>query len=217
MIANEVSPQTIYSASDSWMYIYIASIIVRKSLFILCHATWWKTFHQQNSASLGKSLSGLFPMRVPMGVADFSPLGKSPHNSLGKSLQLPSLEKSLQLPSLGKSLISGNFPTATPIFGAAQLPPLGKSPHFNSHLWEGVFADSFPWEFPWELWTLSHLWERVRIFHLWDRIPLVVTFHLQLPSLGKILCDHLPTLHISEKMKKEVPIHYWWVIDGRRI
>ena len=38
-----------------------------------------------------------------------------------------------------------------------------------------------------------------------DRVPLVVTFHPQLPSLGKILRDHLPTLHISEKMKKAVP------------
>ena len=38
-----------------------------------------------------------------------------------------------------------------------------------------------------------------------DRVPIVVTFHPQLPSLEKILCDHLPTLHISEKMKKAVP------------
>ena len=37
------------------------------------------------------------------------------------------------------------------------------------------------------------------------RVPLVVTFHPQLPRLGKILRDHLPTLHISNKMKEAVP------------
>ena len=37
------------------------------------------------------------------------------------------------------------------------------------------------------------------------RVPLVVTFHPQLPHLGKILRDHLPTLHISNKMKEAVP------------
>ena len=38
-----------------------------------------------------------------------------------------------------------------------------------------------------------------------DRVPLVVTYHPELPCLGKILCDHLPTLHISERMKKAIP------------
>ena len=38
-----------------------------------------------------------------------------------------------------------------------------------------------------------------------EKVPLVVTFHPELPSLGRILCDHLPTLHISEKMKKALP------------
>ena len=42
-----------------------------------------------------------------------------------------------------------------------------------------------------------------------DTVPLVVTFHPQLPSLGEIPRDHLPTctspLCISEKMKKAVP------------
>ena len=33
-----------------------------------------------------------------------------------------------------------------------------------------------------------------------ERVPLVVTFHLELTSLGKILPDHLPTLHISKKI-----------------
>ena len=38
-----------------------------------------------------------------------------------------------------------------------------------------------------------------------ERVPLVVTYHPELPCWGKILHDHLPTLHISEKMKKAVP------------
>ena len=39
-----------------------------------------------------------------------------------------------------------------------------------------------------------------------DRVPLVVTYHPELPSLGKILHYHLPTLYIPEKkMKKAVP------------
>ena len=38
-----------------------------------------------------------------------------------------------------------------------------------------------------------------------ERVPLVVTFHPELPSSGKILCEHLPTLYISEKVKKAVP------------
>ena len=29
-----------------------------------------------------------------------------------------------------------------------------------------------------------------------DRVPLVVTYHPQLPCLGRILRNHLPTLHI---------------------
>ena len=37
------------------------------------------------------------------------------------------------------------------------------------------------------------------------RVPLVVTYHPELPNLSKILRDHLPTLHVSEKMKKAVP------------
>ena len=37
------------------------------------------------------------------------------------------------------------------------------------------------------------------------RVPLVVTFHPQLPRLGKILRDHLPTLHILNTMKEAVP------------
>ena len=36
-------------------------------------------------------------------------------------------------------------------------------------------------------------------------VPLVITFHPQLPRWGKILRDHLPTLHISNKMKETVP------------
>ena len=38
-----------------------------------------------------------------------------------------------------------------------------------------------------------------------ERVPLVVTYHPQLPCLGKILREHLPTLHVSETMKKAVP------------
>ena len=38
-----------------------------------------------------------------------------------------------------------------------------------------------------------------------ERVPLVVTYHPQLPCLGKILRNHLPTLHILETMKKAVP------------
>ena len=38
-----------------------------------------------------------------------------------------------------------------------------------------------------------------------NRVPLVVNYHPQLPRLGKILRNHLPTLHISEKMKEAVP------------
>ena len=38
-----------------------------------------------------------------------------------------------------------------------------------------------------------------------ERVPLVVTYHPELLCLGKILSNHLPTLHISEKMKKMVP------------
>ena len=36
-------------------------------------------------------------------------------------------------------------------------------------------------------------------------VPLVVTYHLELPNLSNILHKHLPTLHVSEKMKKAVP------------
>ena len=38
------------------------------------------------------------------------------------------------------------------------------------------------------------------------RVPMVVTYHLQLPRLGKILRNHLPALHISNKMKKAAPL-----------
>ena len=38
-----------------------------------------------------------------------------------------------------------------------------------------------------------------------ERVPLVVTYHPQLPCSGRILWNHLPTLHISETMKKAVP------------
>ena len=38
-----------------------------------------------------------------------------------------------------------------------------------------------------------------------ERVPLVVTYHPQLWCLGKILWNHLPTLHISETMNKAVP------------
>ena len=38
-----------------------------------------------------------------------------------------------------------------------------------------------------------------------DKIPLVVTYHPDLPPLGKILPDHLPILHVSERMKLAVP------------
>ena len=38
-----------------------------------------------------------------------------------------------------------------------------------------------------------------------DRVPLVVTYHPQLPCFGRILQNHLPTLHISETMKEAVP------------
>ena len=38
-----------------------------------------------------------------------------------------------------------------------------------------------------------------------ERVPLVVTFHPQLPLLGKILRDHLLSLHISNKTKEAVP------------
>ena len=38
-----------------------------------------------------------------------------------------------------------------------------------------------------------------------DRIPLVVTYNPNLPRLSKILRDHLPTLHVSERMKSAMP------------
>ena len=38
-----------------------------------------------------------------------------------------------------------------------------------------------------------------------DRVPLVVTYHPERPCLGKIFRNHLPTLYISEKVKKVVP------------
>ena len=38
-----------------------------------------------------------------------------------------------------------------------------------------------------------------------DRIPLVVNYHPDLPPLSKILRDHLPILHVSEKMKLAIP------------
>ena len=38
-----------------------------------------------------------------------------------------------------------------------------------------------------------------------ERVPLVVTYHPQLWCLGKILWNHLSTLHISETMNKAVP------------
>ena len=37
-----------------------------------------------------------------------------------------------------------------------------------------------------------------------ERVPLVVTYHPQLPCLGRILRNHPPTLHILETMKKTV-------------
>ena len=39
-----------------------------------------------------------------------------------------------------------------------------------------------------------------------DRIPMVVAYHPDLGSFNKILHNHLPNLHISEKMKLAVPI-----------
>ena len=38
-----------------------------------------------------------------------------------------------------------------------------------------------------------------------DRILLVVTYHPDLPPLSKILCNHLPILHVSERMKLAIP------------
>ena len=38
-----------------------------------------------------------------------------------------------------------------------------------------------------------------------DRVPLVVTYHPDLPNLSKILRQHLPILHVSERMKRIVP------------
>ena len=38
-----------------------------------------------------------------------------------------------------------------------------------------------------------------------ERVPMVVTYHPDLPSLNKILRKHLPILHVSEKMRKAVP------------
>ena len=38
-----------------------------------------------------------------------------------------------------------------------------------------------------------------------DRIPLVVTYHPDLPPLSKTLRDHLPILHVSERMKLAAP------------
>ena len=38
-----------------------------------------------------------------------------------------------------------------------------------------------------------------------DRIPLVLTYHPDLPLLNKILRDHLPILHVSERMKLAAP------------
>ena len=38
-----------------------------------------------------------------------------------------------------------------------------------------------------------------------DRVPLVVTYHPELPCLEKILRNHLLTVYISEKMNKAVP------------
>ena len=38
-----------------------------------------------------------------------------------------------------------------------------------------------------------------------DRIPLVVNYHPNLPPLSKILREHLPILHVTERMKLTVP------------
>ena len=38
-----------------------------------------------------------------------------------------------------------------------------------------------------------------------DRIPLVVTYHPDLPLLGKILHNHLPIFHVLERMKLATP------------
>ena len=40
---------------------------------------------------------------------------------------------------------------------------------------------------------------------LGDRVPLVVTYHPQLPKLSIILRKHLPILHVSERMKQIIP------------
>ena len=50
-----------------------------------------------------------------------------------------------------------------------------------------------------------------------ERVPLVVTFHPELPSLGEIICDHLPTLYISEKMKNAVANPPLVAKDGPKI
>ena len=38
-----------------------------------------------------------------------------------------------------------------------------------------------------------------------DRIPLVLIYHPDLPPFSKILCDNLPILHVSERMKLAAP------------
>ena len=38
-----------------------------------------------------------------------------------------------------------------------------------------------------------------------DRIPLVVTYHPDLPSLSRILCKHLPILYVLDRMKLVAP------------
>ena len=37
------------------------------------------------------------------------------------------------------------------------------------------------------------------------RIPLVATYHPDRPNLSRILRDHLPILHVSQRMKAIVP------------
>ena len=38
-----------------------------------------------------------------------------------------------------------------------------------------------------------------------NRVPLVATYHPDRPNISKILCQHLPILHISPKMRQAVP------------
>ena len=39
-----------------------------------------------------------------------------------------------------------------------------------------------------------------------ERVPLVVTYHLQLPKLQEILRCHLPTLHVSKTRREAMSL-----------